>query len=552
MSRVPERRPLRILFFLYHAGYLRHYRESIRLLAREGHTLHLAFTVVEKDLGDRVLVERLAEEFPERITFGEAPVRRRLDGWRWTSILVRAFTDLARYIDPRYAHAPALRERMAEKIKRQLAIGRVDPVSSATLGRIVDRLATKTDPALSRRLLRFLRAAELAVPTSGVVDRFIADWRPDAVLVTPLVEYTSNQVDYLKSARRLGVRTAACIASWDNLTNKGLLRFTPDRVLVWNEIQRREVVELHGVPADRVVITGGAKFDAWFELEPSRTAAEHKRAVGLDPDKPYVLYVCSSPFIAPDEVSFVRRLLASYRAAGDEDVRGAGLLVRPHPQNAAQWAQVDLEDDNAVVWPREGAQPDFGATRAGFYDSIAHSAAVVGVNTSAMIDAAIVGKNVFTILDPAFAATQEGTLHFHYLLRENGGFLNVARTLDEHRAQLAGAMLGGAAEAERLRAFAESFVRPRGLEQPVAPVVAVEIANVAEAPLEPAPSPGFRLRALRAALWAPTAGATLALFVGDRLPAKTGDVRHRPRTPGGSRSGSAPRRTAVTSRDSRP
>ena len=44
-----------------------------------------------------------------------------------------------------------------------------------------------------------------------------------------------------------------------------------------------------------------------------------------------------------------------------------------------------------------------------------------------MIESAILGKGVFTLLDPEFAGTQEGTLHFHYLLEENGGFLHVAR-----------------------------------------------------------------------------------------------------------------------------
>ena len=50
----------------------------------------------------------------------------------------------------------------------------------------------------------------------------------------------SEQVDWIKAARACGIRTAACIASWDNLTNKGLLRIEPDLVVVWNEAQRRE------------------------------------------------------------------------------------------------------------------------------------------------------------------------------------------------------------------------------------------------------------------------------------------------------------------------
>ena len=54
-----------------------------------------------------------------------------------------------------------------------------------------------------------------------------------------------------------------------------------------------------------------------------------------------------------------------------------------------------------------------------------------------MIEAAILGKPVLSLMTPDFAGTQEGTLHFRYLLPENGGFLRVASTLEEHAGQLA-------------------------------------------------------------------------------------------------------------------
>ena len=507
-------RPLRILFFLYHAGYLRHYAEPIRLLAREGHVIHLGFTAVEKDPGDALLAEALAAEFPS-LSFGPAPTRGYFDGWRRTSILVRAFTDLARYVHPRYAAAPALRARMAAKIRLQVQFGKGDPVSGYLLVRLVDSLARRSDDALARRALRFLAVCELAIPTSRRIDAFVRSFDPDVVLATPLVEYASSQVDYLKSARSLGVSTAACIASWDNLTNKGMLRFTPDRVLVWNEIQRRELEELQGIDGERAVVTGAQKFDEWFERTPSRPAPEFKRRVGVQEEAPYLLYVCSSLFIAPDEVSFVRRWLTALRADPRLAADQLGVVVRPHPQNVAQWRGVDLsEHENVVVWPSAGAQPDSGEARADFFDSLAHAAAVVGMNTSVLIEAAIVGRRVLTLLDPAFAETQEGTLHFHYLLRENGGFLEIARSLDEHRRELGAVLEGGERDHERIRGFIGSFVRPHGIDVPAAPLVATAIAQLARDTSEPLPSPSPAARLLRLALLVPTVAATASTVVG--------------------------------------
>ncbi|HEV2593253.1 MAG TPA: hypothetical protein VGU02_15330, partial [Gaiellaceae bacterium] len=465
--------PRRLLFFLYHAGYLRHYREPIRLLAREGHVVHLAFTVIEKDAGDTVLAEQLAAEFPGQVTFEKAPTRGYFDGWRRTAALVRAFTDLTRYADPSYAEAPALQERMATKIKLHVLSGKTDPLSRALLVRAVDRLTIASDNRRAAHMRRWLVAAELAVPSSKRIERYMRAFQPDAVFVTPLVEYASAQVEFLKSARKLGIPTAACIASWDNLTNKGLLRFDPDLVVLWNEMQRAELERFHGVDGRKARVTGAQRWDEWFERRPTWSDAEFKERVGLRPDRPYALYVCSSRFIAPEEPPFVRDWIAALRASGDPALAELGVLVRPHPQNAHSWNGVEVSDlSNAVVYPRGGAQPDAGVERSEFFDSIFHSAAVVGVNTSAMVESAVVGKNVLTVLDPRFKGTQEGTLHFRYLLRDAGGFLNVAADLDEHLGQLRAAVAGGAAEEARVKTFVQSFVRPHGLDVAAAPLVA--------------------------------------------------------------------------------
>ncbi|MGE5272764.1 MAG: hypothetical protein ACM3QU_03200 [Verrucomicrobiota bacterium] len=487
---------LRFLFFMLHAGYLRFYRPAIEVLAARGHEVHLAFTRLEKDRGDSALAAAIAEANPG-VTYEEAPVRRRDDGWRPLSALVRSLVDLGRYMNPRYEDAPALRARMATKLTRHVSTaGRVDPVSARVTLRAVRFLEQHSGEAWERRVVGSLGAVEQAIPTAPEIDRYLRDRRPDAVLVTPVIEFASSQVEYLKSARRAGIPAAVCVASWDNLTGKGLIRVVPDRVLVWNDMQVEEAVSMHGIPRERVVTTGAAKFDEWFERRPSSGREDFLRQVGLA-DRPFVLYACSSAFIAPDEVSFVERWLGALRAhRGLEDV---GVLVRPHPQNARQWDGVDLSRfGNVVVWPAGGAQPDAGEARAGFFDSLWHGAAVVGINTSALIEAAILGKSVLTPRVPEFAGTQEGTLHFRYVTVENGGFVH-AGELDEHLDALADVLARGDEHAERTRRFVESFVRPHGIDRSAAPIMADAIEGVAS--LSPAPvrsSPGTEL--LRIAL----------------------------------------------------
>ena len=487
---------LKFVFSLLHPGYLRHFGQPIRLLAEQGHEVHVALGRLEKDPGDFKLIEQLAAAHPN-VTYSHAPARRRRDGWRRIGWLVRALTDLSRYGDPRYADAPALRGRFVDKLDWRIDYSRLPKTLKGPLHQRVASLATGSDAELSRKTIERLSRYEDAIPPSRRITEFLAAEKPDAVLASPVIEFASSQVEYLKAARALGIRTGICVASWDNLTGKGLLRFVPDRVFVWNDIQRQELEEMHGIPGDRVVLTGAQRFDDWFERRPSTTREEFQQKVGLEPEQPYVLYLCSSPFIAPDEVEFVRRWLAAVRAQFPE----IGVLVRPHPQNAAQWVGVDLGDPNSVVWPSGGQQPHAGEARAGYFDSLAHSACIVGINTSGLIEAGIVGKAVLTVTDPAFADTQEGTLHYHYLRWENGGLLNVARDLDEHVQQLGRALQEGEEDARHVRDFVQRFTRPFGLDQPAAPLVAQGIEELGRLGAADRPQTAIGTRIRRAALY---------------------------------------------------
>jgi hypothetical protein len=472
-----SRRPLKILFVLLHPGYVRNYESTIRLLLERGHRIHLAFSQPAKQASDQ-LAERLDAEHTG-LTFSSAPKRERK--WRYLVWTVRSLMDFARYVHPRYSDAPLLRQRVADKIEKKAELGRILGPFAVGFVRLFGRI---TSARLSAFLVRLFRQVEEAVPLSKSIKRFAISHEPDLMLVTPIVNPGSNEVEYVKVARRLGIPCGICIASWDNLSNKGLIRIEPDRVFVWNAIQLREAVEMHGIPAEKVVVTGAQRFDEWFETKAKRTREEFCTASGLDASRPFLLYLCSSLFIAPEETGFVERWIGAIRA--DKDLAAYSVLVRPHPQNVAQWEDVDFSHlDNVSIWPRAGAQPVDTVSKNDFYESMHFSTAVAGVNTSALIEAAIVGRNVFTVLAPEFEDTQRGTLHFHYLLHENGGFLHVAPDLDEHVAQLKDVLADLEPHADQTERFIGSFIRPLGIDVPGTPVLADAIEEMAG--LKPTP-----------------------------------------------------------------
>jgi hypothetical protein len=499
---------VRILFVVQRGTLLR-FALLIPALAERGHELHIAFppgadwgrssSLRPKALPPRTvaLLDDLRTRYPQ-LTYGLAPLRGDAEGWRRVAWIVRGLADLAHNANPRYARATVLRRRTKHRILGPLKkTGEFEPIGRRLALKVGKRLGSKTDARLSRSMLRIAARLEDAIPTSREVDRYVRELAPDVVIATGTFRHVSSEVELLKSARRLGIPGGTFVASWDNLTNKGALKFAPERVYVWNDVQVREAVELHGMPPERMQATGAHVFDEWFERRPSRWREELLTELGLDPGQPYLVYLCSSMNIVdPSEVEFVRRWIEALRTSGDERLRRMNVVVRPHPNATRQWVDAELGFENAVVWPARGVHPVGEQARKDFFDTLAHGAAVVGINTTAMIEAAILGKSVLTVLVSEFA--QETTLHFHYLLAEHGGFLHVASGLDEHVEQLRSVLDEDAVGAERRRRFVESFVRPGGIDRPAATIAADAIEELARLPVRKGTRPGTR--ALRAVL----------------------------------------------------
>src|SRR5688500_10126869 len=476
---------MKILFSVSSFGFLRNFQSTIRLLAERGHAIHLIAERTDAIDGQK-MVDGLRADHPS-IEYEFVPSsRHRL--WYALGTGVRAALDYWRYLDARWDHAPKLRWRAAEQA----------PAFAVTLAKL-PILGTRAGLAV---LMRLFHAIDRVMPPPGEVTDLFRRIQPDLMLLTPLLYFRSHQVDHIRSARELGIKSILGVGSWDHLTTKGLIHEVPDRVLVWNEAQKLEAVELHAVPAECVLVTGAQAYDHWFATQPSVDRDRFCRQVQLDSARPFLLYLCSSPFIAPQEVGFVRRWIAAIRNGTDERLRTAGVLVRPHPQNWRQWQDVDLaaEFENVAFWPKTGVNPIGGAARSDYFDSIYHAEAVVGVNTSAMIESGIIGRPVYTVEADEFAATQEGTLHFQHLKNVEGGLVQQAATLEAHVGQLSRLLAGDGSERHRARGFIQAFIRPHGLDVAATPRVVDEIERFGSGPRLAPESASAAVRLLRAAL----------------------------------------------------
>jgi hypothetical protein len=431
----------RVLVVLSYPDYLRLFGDALSALRAKGIELVLAF---DKPGKNEEVLARAATLGPVEWT-SWAP-------GEWRVLLEEAgcALDYMRFMTPEFARKQYLRRRMDKYLPPRFSrLRRMDRLPSAAV-------------TLAHRAVRLL---ESATPEDDAHADLLRRVKPDAVIISPVIlrgRSSAPQTQLVKTAKRRGIPVALAVGSWDHLSSKGLLRVQPDRLLVWNAVQRDEAMRYHGVSASSIAITGAYPWQCWFEMQPTVNREAFAITAGLPRAVPYLLYVGSSRGIAsPDsELAFVHNWLRALRSASDPALRNIAVLIRPHPGNREHWIDARFDGlEPVVVWPA-GPRPVFMQPEdvQAYYHSIRFSEAVVGINTSAMIEATIIGRPVFTIRQPGVA--QAETVHFEYLTPAAGGSTVVADSFAEHVEQLAGVLRAPTRLDAARDAFTSAFIKP--------------------------------------------------------------------------------------------
>lgn len=115
------------------------------------------------------------------------------------------------------------------------------------------------------------------------------------------------------------MRTVAFVHSWDNLTSKGDLIYSYDRVAVWGPTMVEEVRQMHPRASWQVKAVGMPQYDGWDDYKT------------LKPKRPYVLYSTGHPNTVTNEPDIVRQVLKAVHAVD----KNLDLIVRLHPNDTA-------------------------------------------------------------------------------------------------------------------------------------------------------------------------------------------------------------------------
>ncbi|MBI2635374.1 MAG: CDP-glycerol glycerophosphotransferase family protein [Parcubacteria group bacterium] len=170
-------------------------------------------------------------------------------------------------------------------------------------------------------------------------------YKPDIIFSTDV--YDDFDQALIKEAKIRKVFVVGMVRSWDNNISKGLMRCLPDRLIVNNEVIKKEAIKIHNFPEENIFIGGLPQFDDYLKA-PFKSREEFFKSVGGDPDKMTILFSPGSREISADANIVICEAFKTAKERGilPKDVQ---FFVRNHPTRPDKVLEKFKNDPDFIV-----------------------------------------------------------------------------------------------------------------------------------------------------------------------------------------------------------
>jgi hypothetical protein len=236
----------------------------------------------------------------------------------------------------------------------------------------------------------------------------------------------------------LGKPVLAFVQSFDNVTKRGWQFFLFDHYLVWNEDNKKEMLELYpSLRPEQVTITGAPQFDFHFNASYILPRDQWLQITGIPPGKRVILYAGGVDVHFPTEPQYAVYI----KSAIENNVLPADtvLLVRSHPQcSIERWKEFIGPSDVVYYY-----QPKNGDVKANYCNvsqdeikmlvsTLYHTDVHLNICSSMSVDGSIFNKPLISpyfddinkAAEPALRAIYEQK---HYKEILNSGVVQLAK-----------------------------------------------------------------------------------------------------------------------------
>jgi len=153
-------------------------------------------------------------------------------------------------------------------------------------------------------------------------------YKPDLLFAPSMFSFEDGRL--LRQAKKLGIKTITTVKSWDVLTTKAFTRVLADKILVFNEYNKREAIEIGDYKPEQVEVVGFPQFDIYTKKEIFLSRKEFFKKIGANLNKKLILYASSGGWKNPYEHEV---LLGLHKAIEDGRIKEPiQVLIRFHPK----------------------------------------------------------------------------------------------------------------------------------------------------------------------------------------------------------------------------
>lgn len=218
-------------------------------------------------------------------------------------------------------------------------------------GRVFDLILGVFDPV---KLLRALERWEIAVNQHKPTQDLVEELRPDLIFFSHLSNFFDDSI--LNAGVKKGIKTNFMVLSWDHLSSKVILRTSFDKVYVWNQVTKDEIIDLnYGYRDSQIVVSGILQYDKYLE-EPDLDYAGWCARYGLDPQKKTILFSTMPQVRHDQQHTIIQRLIEHLKESSDH--RGkVQLLIKCHPFDNTDLYDSLVSDNDDVSIERPSLPP---------------------------------------------------------------------------------------------------------------------------------------------------------------------------------------------------
>lgn len=250
-----------------------------------------------------------------------------------------------------------------------------------------------------RSIRRIVRLLDFLLVRSETFKSQFESYKPDLVFLAHL--FDDLEIDMLREAQRRGVASVGFINSWDKLTAaRGIIRLLPNKLIVFNELVRREAEEHADMKPRDIFVAGIPNYDWHVNYQP-KSREEFFRAKKLDFRKKLIVYAPMGKAFSNSDWDIIDLLNNSIT---NNLITNAQLLVRFQPNDFAD--EVEINKRPGLVYDIPGIR--FSAKRGVDWDmsfadikhltdTLANADLFICYASSMSIDAAVFDKPVINI-----------------------------------------------------------------------------------------------------------------------------------------------------------